>query len=240
MANTNQVANDAVADGKARVPPYTSFRTLLTFLKDQRENGVPSQIDRSVLTSFSGSVGSQILSALKFLKLIRADGTVLPALNELVEAYETDVWAHTLRVIIEEAYAPILAEDLERMTPAQFRELFKSHYSAKDAVLQKCEVFFLHAASAAGIQVNPRVVKHRSTRSTGSTKRQSEKQKPDTDDRKGDAAKRKASTPKEEAETSQSVYEILIGILDMDEMEPDEQDAVWTLIRYVKRREAGL
>ena len=55
-------------------PPYTSYRTFKTFIEDLHEHGVPSRIDRSVLTRFSGVVGTQLMHALRFLGLIEDDG----------------------------------------------------------------------------------------------------------------------------------------------------------------------
>ena len=68
----------------AGTPPYTSYRTFRTFIDDLREHGVPSRIDRSVLTRFSGVVGSQLMHALRFLGLIEDDGRPTPRLRELV------------------------------------------------------------------------------------------------------------------------------------------------------------
>ena len=55
-------------------PPYTSYRTFKTFIEDLHEHGVPSRIDRSVLTRFSGIVGTQLMHALRFLGLVEDDG----------------------------------------------------------------------------------------------------------------------------------------------------------------------
>ena len=55
-------------------PPYTSYRTFKTFIEDLHQHGVPSRIDRSVLTRFSGVVGTQLMRALRFLGLIEEEG----------------------------------------------------------------------------------------------------------------------------------------------------------------------
>ena len=57
-----------------RTPPYTSYRTFKTFIQDLHEHGVPSRIDRSVLTHFSGVVGTQLMHALRFLGLVEEQG----------------------------------------------------------------------------------------------------------------------------------------------------------------------
>jgi len=226
-----------------RVPPYISFKTLLTFVEDQRQHGVPGQIDRSVLTRFSGAVGTQLLGALKFLGLISpADQSVQPELRELVSAYDTDAWPGQLRNMVERAYQPIVSRNLEHMTPAQFHDVFKAQYPAKDAVLRKCEVFFLNAAKNAGIAINPRVAKHRSPRAAAPRKRQTAGSSGQTEAKPADTdqpSKRREESPGEpRTPRAPSAYEMLINILDPVEMEDDEQTAVWTLIRYLKRAES--
>ena len=55
---------------KNKIPPYVSFKTFQTFLEFLSE-GMPNRIDRSVwLNKFSGSNGTQIMTAIKFFELI--------------------------------------------------------------------------------------------------------------------------------------------------------------------------
>ena len=59
---------------KNKIPPYVSFKTFQTFLEFLSE-GMPNRIDRSVwLNKFSGSNGTQIMTAIKFFNLIDKDG----------------------------------------------------------------------------------------------------------------------------------------------------------------------
>ena len=102
----------------ARTPPYTSYRTFKTFIEDLRENGVPSRIDRSVLTRFSGVVGAQLTHALRFLDLIDDEARPTGRLGDLVKAQEAVRWAETLRERLRATYAPIFAIDLESATPS--------------------------------------------------------------------------------------------------------------------------
>ncbi len=97
----------------ARTPPYTSYRTFKTFIEDLRDEGVPSRIDRSVLTRFSGVVGAQLTHALRFLGLIDDDGRPTGRLRELVKAQEAGRWPEALRDLLRQDYAPIFAIDLE-------------------------------------------------------------------------------------------------------------------------------
>ena len=146
-------------------PPYTSYRTFKTFIEDLHEHGVPSRIDRSVLTRFSGVVGTQLMHALRFLGLIEDDGRPTGRLKELVNAHATGHWPEKLLERLRHEYAPMFAIDLETATPSHFNEAFRKAFPAADAVVQKCVTFFLYAANDAGVRISGRVLKGRKPRS---------------------------------------------------------------------------
>ena len=146
-------------------PPYTSYRTFKTFIEDLHEHGVPSRIDRSVLTRFSGVVGAQLMHALRFLGLIEEDGRPTPHLRELMKAHGGAHWTEKLLELLRQEYAPIFAIDLETATPSQFNGAFRKAFPAADAVVQKCVTFFLYAANDAGVKISGRVLKGRKPRS---------------------------------------------------------------------------
>ena len=148
-----------------RTPPYTSYRTFKTFIEDLRERGVPSRIDRSVLTRLSGVVGTQLMHALRFLGLIEDDGGPTQALRELVNAHGAGHWPETLLELLRRRYAPMFAIDLETATPSHFNQAFRKAFPAADAVVQKCVTFFLYAANDAGVKISGRVMKGRKPRS---------------------------------------------------------------------------
>lgn len=80
----------------------------------------------------------------------------LMALNGYVAG--GDVWANDLRSLIEERYEPLFKIDLYNATPAEFNEVFRASYPAKENVLRKCITFFLNAAREADIAISPGVV----------------------------------------------------------------------------------
>src|SRR4029077_14643625 len=146
-------------------PPYTSYRTFKTFIEDLHEHGVPSRIDRSVLTRFSGVVGTQLMHALRFLGLIEDDGRPTERLKGLVKAHGTANWSERFLELLRHEYAPMFAIDLETATPSHFGEAFRKAFPAADAVVQKCVTFFLYAANDAGVKISGRVLKGRKPRS---------------------------------------------------------------------------
>jgi Family of unknown function (DUF5343) len=215
-----------------KTPPYTSFRTFKTFIQDLREQGVPSRIDRSVLTRFSGVVGSQLMHALRFLGLIEDQGRPTQRLKELVNADGAGHWPEKLLELLRQEYAPMFAIDLETATPSHFNEAFRKAFPAADAVVQKCVTFFLYAANDAGVKISARVLKGRKPRSLTPRKKH---------------ASTPASTKEIEAGTSQpqpvtsriegkKPSEILLMHLDPSEMDDEQQAAVWTMLKYFKSR----
>lgn len=153
------------------MPPYTAFQSIKTMLAQFKEHALPDRIDRSVLTNFSGAVGSQILTALKFLRLTDNLGHPTKAMKSLVAAYGTDDYPETLKTVLQEAYAPIFELNLATCSPSQFFEKFKRTYSGADDVIRKSITFFLNAASDAAVPVSSFIMKARKPRVSGAKRR---------------------------------------------------------------------
>ncbi len=220
----------------AGTPPYTSYRTFRTFIDDLREHGVPSRIDRSVLTRFSGVVGSQLMHALRFLGLIEDDGRPTPRLRELVDAHGAAHWPETLLALLRDEYAPIFAIDLESATPSHFNGAFRKAFPAADAVVQKCVTFFLYAANDAGVKISARILKGRKPRSLTPPRRKAAKpafaHPPARDIEAAPSPPRAPAAPVESKKPS----EVLFLSLDPKAMDDEQQAAVWTLLKYFKAR----
>jgi Family of unknown function (DUF5343) len=215
-----------------RTPPYTSYRTFKTFIEDLRERGVPSRIDRSVLTRFSGVVGSQLMHALRFLGLIEDHGRPTQRLKELVNAHGAGHWPEKLLELLRKEYAPMFAIDLETATPSHFNEAFRKAFPAADAVVQKCVTFFLYAANDAGVTISGRVLKGRKPRSPTPRSKHASAHAP--------SREFEAGTERPQPDTSRiegkKPSEILLMHLDPNEMDEEQQAAVWTLLKYFKAR----
>ena len=217
---------------QARKPPYTSYRTFKTFIEDLHEDGVPSRIDRSVLTRFSGVVGTQLMHGLRFLGLIDDGGRPTQRLKELVNAHGAPRWPETLLDLLRQEYAPMFALDLETATPSHFNGAFRKAFPAADAVVQKCVTFFLYAANDAGVRISGRVLKGRKPRSLTQRRKLSLAASPAT---KPEAA-RSQPTPTMLASEGKKPSDILLLHLDPSEMGDEQQAAVWTLLKYFKSR----
>jgi hypothetical protein len=223
------------SSGRARsagTPPYTSYRTFKTFIQDLHEHGVPSRIDRSVLTRFSGVVGTQLMHALRFLSLIEDQGRPTPRLKELVNAHGAGHWPERFLELLRQEYAPMFAIDLETATPSYFNEAFRKAFPAADAVVQKCVTFFLYAANDAGLKISGRVLKGRKPRSLTPRRKPALAHSP-TLEFEAEDSRPQAVTPHIEGKKPS---EVLLMYLDPNEMDDEQQAAVWTMLKYFKSR----
>jgi hypothetical protein len=216
-------------------PPYTSYRTFKTFIEDLHEHGVPSRIDRSVLTRFSGVVGTQLMHALRFLGLIEDDGRPTQRLKELVDAHATGHWPEKLLERLRQEYAPMFAIDLETATPSHFNEAFRRAFPAAEAVVQKCVTFFLYAANDAGVKISGRVLKGRKPRSLTPRRKAAKPAFAHPATKEFEAAPLQPQPPPPPIE-GKKPSEILLTQLDPNEMDDEQQAAVWTLLKYFKSR----
>jgi hypothetical protein len=142
---TDQGTEAQATDAPARTPPYISFATLLTFLKALKADGVPPQIDKSVLSKLSGGVQGQMKMALRSLGLMGDGDKPTDHLELLVEAFDTDDFGPLLRERLQATYPYVFALDLMTATSTMFSDSFKVT-GAKEDVLRKCRT------SGAGIR----------------------------------------------------------------------------------------
>lgn len=144
-------------DRKTKTPAYAPFKSLMNFINSLKENGVPTQIDRSMMGGMSGSSQAALITSLEFLNLISDNGAPAKELQQLVDT-EENKRGPLLSSVLERSY-PFLfsgAIDLKRATTKQVEEAFRSQ-GASGSTVVKCMGFFLAAAKAAGITVSPHV-----------------------------------------------------------------------------------
>lgn len=145
---------------KRRSPPYVSYRSFLTLLEELKR-GIPARIDRSYWgDKFSGSTGTQLMCALRFLNLIDSGGVPTSQLKELVNA-KGPARAEILRKISNESFSFLMSNsfDPEKATYAQLEEVFNDVYQVDRDVARKCIKFFIELATDAGIPLSPFITK---------------------------------------------------------------------------------
>jgi hypothetical protein len=155
----------AVEKGRKHLPPYVSYRTFRNFV-DRLQQRLPSRIDRSYWGDLlSGSTGTQLMAAMRFLGLIDVNGKPTEQLKPLVAA-RGEPRAQLLRNITTQAYGFVLKSslDIESATYSQLQEVFHDAFQLTDDVSRKCVKFFIALSGEAGLPISPFIT--RRTRAT--------------------------------------------------------------------------
>ena len=142
------------------LPPYISYRTFRNFI-DGLQLGMPARIDRSYWgDKLSGSNGTQLMTALRFLGLIDSNNVPTTRLRQLVSARGAQK-PEILRQITYTTFG-FLAErslDPQVATYSQLEEAFYKTYQVSGDVARKCIKFFVSLESDAGIVLSPFIMK---------------------------------------------------------------------------------
>jgi hypothetical protein len=130
-------------------PPYISWSVFLKTV-DVLRPLTSARLDATMFGGLAASTAGQMLQAFRFLRLVTADGKVLPDLSLLVEHAETRpaLVAKLLRQSYPEVFASIAA-DVSRS--ALEHMIGRTGLSA--ATQRKAVTFFLNAAHFAGLAV---------------------------------------------------------------------------------------
>ena len=146
--------------GKSTLPPYVSYRTFRNFIEGLRL-GIPSRIDRSYWGDrLSGSNGTQLMTALRFLGLIDNNGIPTTRLRQLVSS-DGPQRSEVLKRIGYDTFDFFLDKSInpEVATYAQLEEAFYDKYQVSGDVARKCIKFFISLVSDAGMPLSPFIMK---------------------------------------------------------------------------------
>jgi hypothetical protein len=147
------------------LPPYIPFRTFQGFIEKLRDTAVPERVDTSLLKSYSGSIGRQIVAALKFLKLLDDNNFATQELSKVVKAFGSAEWQETFADILVGAYSELIGDlNLDVATFGQLQDRFKT-WGAEGQVLQKCISFYLSATTNVGWTISPHISNRERARS---------------------------------------------------------------------------
>lgn len=223
------------AGGKFPTPPYIAYKTLQTLLGDLKANGLPPQIDRSVLTRFSGGVQGQLMIALRVLGLVDDKSAPTAKLVSLVEAYETERYGVVLRHLVEETYPYVLSIDLSTATPSMFTKAFSEATGAGEESLRKCRAFFLAAARDAGINIGARIEKAKYPRARNGAPKRSKK--PDPSSSGGNSPPPPPAASPVEVKISEKALEYrLVDLMGEAAGDADVMGAIIKVITFLKTK----
>lgn len=218
------------------VPPYLPFTTFDNTISGWKVV-LPNRIDRSLLGSYAGGTQTLLLNALKYFGLIDTEGVPTDSLRRLIAADESER-PKLLAAITRQAYPFVFRNgfDLAKTTPQELRDKFAATGSVSGETLDKAISFFTALAKAADMDMSP-FVKTRQRRA-GSRKSAARRAKPLTLANVGNIDVPPPSyhigvvpppTP----------FKVLFDLLDPSLMTDAEQQAVWTLLQYIKKRDGG-
>jgi hypothetical protein len=166
-----------IEKGRKHLPPYVSYRTFHNFMQ-QLQQRMPSRIDRSYWGDIlSGSNGTQLMAALRFLNLVDANGKPMERLKPFASA-RGEQRAQLLQEIAQDAFDFVFKSslDLESATYSQLEEVFHNTFQLTDDVSRKCVKFFIAMAADAGMALSPFITKRtRSSHTAAGTKAVSKK-----------------------------------------------------------------
>lgn len=220
-------------------PVYVALSALEGVLASLDEHGIATNLDEGALGEFSASTRRQILAGLRFLRLIDRNGRVRASLRKLARAHGTSAWPSVLAEVMEVAYEPLLEHSLQTMSAEEFQDAFSKTYPSTSGLTRKSITFFLSAARAAQLPVGPHLFDGRRVRrrapptipkpTEGNPMVETEGTESGTG-RAGESTGHSNGTRPGDAETI-----FLTNLLDQDAMSDTEQEAIWILLKYVRR-----
>lgn len=144
------------------IPPYVPYSAFRNFL-DRISKKPPVRIDRSLMRDFSGTTQTQLLSALRYLGLMSADGQTTQVLLKLLTLAGTER-GKVFREILIVSYPDLLNDfPIEKATNQMVEKKFRESGASGNTV-RKCLAFFLAACNDAGIKVSPYIRPFRGVR----------------------------------------------------------------------------
>jgi hypothetical protein len=145
---------------RKRLPPYISYRTFYNFI-ERLQQRVPGRIDRSYWGDMlSGSTGTQLMAALRFLDLVDENGRPTDRLKPLATS-RGDQRQIELRKLVVNSFGFIIDGELDpqNATYSQLEEIFGDKFQLTGQLSRKCIRFFIELSNNAGITLSPFITK---------------------------------------------------------------------------------
>ena len=141
--------------------PYVGFPTFKNFIKMLADVGIPTTIDKSVMSNLSGGNQSHLIKTLKFLGLTDQDGVPTDELNSLVESVETPNWPEVLGGIVQGSYSDIVSEiDVSKASSNDLDKCFE-RLGFRASSLDKVVRFYVACLKDSGCQVSSFIEKRK-------------------------------------------------------------------------------
>lgn len=157
-----EMGSDMDDTEKTFKPPYMSFQTLWGYLDELGGKDLPPRIDRSLMSTKSGTDQANLLNAFSAFGLVGDGQRVQPPLVALTSR-DAEERKAALAALVRTYYPDQVRVSEENGTEGQLSESFKESFNLQAAeTRRKCMTFFLHALRTAGMQVSPHFPQTRS------------------------------------------------------------------------------
>jgi hypothetical protein len=214
-----------------KILPYVPWRTFEGYLDGLKAFGpdLPNVIDRDSMRTYSGAMQSWLLNALRSLNMIDENGVPRPRLKQIVHA-SAEGRKPMYRQLLEAEYDFVRQINLQGATPKQLEQAFLSTGATGDTVF-KCMGFFVGLAKASGMPLSPLILKIRRPPRNGGAATKPKKTSVIETARISDTVRAQMEPNANPKPTFQVLYDLL-----SPDMSKDEEAAIWTLLRYLKKQ----
>lgn len=131
-------------------PPYMSFQTWWKFTGELASKPLPPRIDRSLMSSKSGTDQSNLVAAMLSFGMITATGETTPTLSALAENTTEEERKLQLRQLLQHYYPRAVAVSEANDTVPALNRVFEDDFGlASPETRRKSVTFFLHALKTA-------------------------------------------------------------------------------------------
>lgn len=229
-------------------PPYMSFQTFWNFIEELATKPLPPRVDRSLMTSKSGTDQNNLTMALTSFGLTDESGNVQPALAELVAA-SPEQRSTVFGELVRRFYAAPLAVSSVNGTTADLMSSFSDTWPsiASADTRRKSVTFFLHAARHAGIELSPHFPQGRSGSGAPGTAKKRAASRHRTSTASNGATEHRDETP---AGGGGSGYVKTVNLrsggvvtlmwdVNLADSDDDDEDFVLGLVRQLRRYQSG-
>lgn len=134
-------------------PPYLPFQTFLGFISELGSKPLPPQIDRSMMSSKSGTDQANLFAALKFFGLIDDSQVVQEPLKTLAAADETGRKG-AISSLLRQRYPGQFDVSERNGTEKLLLDSLEKDFGYTGDTRRKAMTFFLHAARWTGMELS--------------------------------------------------------------------------------------
>src|SRR3972149_401622 len=221
-------------NGEKRFAPYGPPGTIIRIIRNFRDRDVPEEIGPEVLSQLGVSEGlmNRVLQSLEFLGLIMEDGTTTNEFRSFPTKTDEE-YRELLGSLVRGAYGGVFrVMNVEQVSDQELFNAFRPYSPAGQR--SRMLTLFRGLCREAGIPV---AGGGEAPPATTPVRRKRDSAPPRASERQEGESRRITPSPNGLQQRAEAPFQTLIGILNPERMSEEEQDAVWTLIRYLKKQE---